>query len=110
MKKIAEYQTARQIPYDLAVVSTVLENMTPTQRREWFVKMKMSERTKSFEDIATRHHFTRARLSDAVNGKSPWSPRVIKALQDDLAVDLTPFLTEKEAARYCAKFGARKAK
>jgi len=84
-------------PFDLQIVGQVLENMEPIQRREWFVKMKMSERGKSFDEIARRHRFTRAGLGAAVRGLRAWSPRVIKALQDDLAVDLAPFLTEKEA-------------
>jgi len=89
-------------PYDLIVTQQVLEGMPPVQRREWFVKMKMSERIKSFDEIASRHHLTRQALSCAVGGQRGWSPRIIKALQDDLAVDLTPFLTEKEAVKYRA--------
>lgn len=87
-------------PYDLIVTQQVLEGMAPVQRREWFIKMKMSERVKSFDEIAGRHRLTRQALSCAVGGQRGWSPRIIKALQDDLAVDLAPFLTEKEAARF----------
>lgn len=89
-------------PYDLTIVQQVLATYTPAQRREWFVKMKMSERTKSFDEIAHRHRLTRQALSCAVGGQRGWSPRIIKALQEDLAVDLLPFLTEKETARYHA--------
>lgn len=89
-----------KIPYDLAIVQKVLEIYTPTQRREWFIKMKMSERTKSFDEIAHRHHFTATALSGAVRGQRKWSPRIIKALEDDLRVDLAPFLTAQEAANY----------
>ena len=92
-------------PYDLAIVQQVLSGMTLTQRREWFVKMKMSERQKSYEDISRRHHFTRQALSKAVQGEVPWSPRVVKALQQDLRVDLAPFLSEHEAARFRSKYG-----
>ena len=61
--------------------------------------MKMSERGQSFDHMATRHRITRQALSKAVQGGN-WSPRIIKALQDDLRVDLAAFLTAKEAARY----------
>ena len=89
----------KHIAHDLAVVQQVLATFTPPQRREWYVKMKMSERGQSFDHMATRHRITRQALSKAVQGGN-WSPRIIKALQDDLRVDLAAFLTAKEAARY----------
>jgi hypothetical protein len=86
-------------PYDLQVISEVLEGMTPSQRREWFVKIKMAEHQKTYRDIATRHRFSAWLLASAVNGQATWTPRIVNALQSDLAVDLTPFLTEREAAK-----------
>ncbi len=88
--------------FDLVIVQQVLETFTPLQRREWFIKMKMSERCKSFDEISNRHRITRQALSAAVSGQRTWSPRIIKALQDDLALDLAPFLTEQEAVKYRA--------
>ena len=89
----------QQLPHDLVIVQKVLFTFTPHQRREWYVKMKMSEHGQDFAHIASRHRFTRQALSKAVQGGN-WSPRIIKALQDDLRVDLAAFLTAKEAARY----------
>ncbi|MFA7662862.1 MAG: hypothetical protein WCX88_03005 [Patescibacteria group bacterium] len=86
--------------YDVAVVCKILDGMSLHQRREWIVKARMAERRKNFEDIARRHRFTAWLLAKAVHGKANWSPRIVKALQSDLALDLTAFLTEKEAAKY----------
>ena len=92
----------KKIPHDLAIVQQVLATFTPAQRREWFIKIRMSDRGQSFEHMATRHRITRQALSNAVQGGATWSPRIIKALQDDLRVDLAAFLTAKEAAKYRA--------
>ena len=89
----------KHIAHDLAVVQQVLATFTPAQRREWYIKMQMSERGQDFAHMANRHRITRQALSKAVQGGN-WSPRIIKALQDDLRVDLAAFLTAKEAARY----------
>jgi hypothetical protein len=94
----------KHIPHDLAIVQQVLSTFTPTQRREWYVKMKMSERGQDFAHIANHHHITRQALSKAVQGGS-WSPRVVKVLQDDLRADLRPFLTPREAVRFRSKYG-----
>lgn len=83
--------------FDIAIIDKVLETFTPFQRREWYIKMKMSERQKTFDEIGKRPRITRQSLSQAVGGGRSWSPRIIKALESHLSVDLTPFLTEKEA-------------
>jgi hypothetical protein len=84
---------------DIKIVAEVLENMQPEQRREWFIKIKMAERLQTFASIANHHKFSTWLLAAAVNGNAPWSPRIIKALQADLKLDLAPFLTEREAAK-----------
>jgi hypothetical protein len=86
--------------YDLKIVGRILDGMTLKQRRETIVKLCMSERRKNFEEIAHRHHFTTWLLAKAVHGQANWSPRIIKALQADLDLDLRPFLTPQEAAKF----------
>lgn len=85
--------------YDLKMLSKILDGMTLLQRREAIVKLAMSARRKNFEDIARRHRFTTWLLAKAVHGRANWSPRIVRALQADLDLDLVPFLTPQEAAK-----------
>jgi hypothetical protein len=84
---------------DLQILAITIEALTPVQRREWFVKIKMSEKQKNFTDIATRHRLGHGYLASAVAGKYNWSRKVVRALEADLEVDLAPFLTPSEAAK-----------
>lgn len=89
--------------YDLKIISKILDGMTLFQRREAIVKLRMAERRKTFEEIARRHHFTTWLLAKAVHGQASWSPRIVRALQADLDLDLRPFLTKTEAAKLARK-------
>ena len=90
---------------DLDIVFKTLLALPVVERRGWWVHMKIAEARKSVRDIALRHRITPHHLGNAIHGSDcagnavPWSPRIVKALQDDLRIDLTPFLTPKEAAR-----------
>ena len=91
---------------DLDTVLRTLLEMSPSQRRGWWVHMKIAEKRKTVREIALRHRLSTHHLGSAIHGSDcagkpvAWSRRVIKALQDDLQVDLSQFLTAKEAARY----------
>ena len=75
-------------------------SLMPLQElRSWIVKMRMVERSQHFNGMAKRHKLTTWHLAAAVNGKANWSPRIIKTLQDDLKMDLTPLLTKQEASK-----------
>lgn len=87
------------IAMDLVILSGILEGMTPEQRREWFVLIKMSEKKKTFHDMARRHRMSNWYLSASVHGKYPMSAKVVKTLEDELGVDMVPFLTPLELAR-----------
>lgn len=93
---------------DLDILFRTLLKMSPAQRRGWWVHMKIAEKRKTVREIALRHRLSTHHLGSAIHGSNcagtpvAWSPRIIKALQDDLQVGLSQFLTEKEAARYKA--------
>lgn len=87
------------INMDLAVLSEILEGMRPEQRREWFILIKMSEKKKTFHDMARRHRMSNWYLSASVHGKYPMSAKVVKTLEDELGVDMAPFLNLKETSR-----------
>ena len=87
------------IAMDLTILSGILEGMTPEQRREWFILIKMSEKKKTFHDMARRHRMSNWYLSASVHGKYPMSAKVVKTLEDELGVDMRPFLNPAEATR-----------
>ena len=87
------------IAMDLTILSSMLEGMTPEQRREWFILIKMSEKKKTFHDMARRHRMSNWYLSASVHGKYPMSAKVVKTLEDELNVDMAPFLSPVEMAR-----------
>lgn len=93
---------------DIDIVFRTLLKMSAEQRRGWWVLMKLAEHRKTVREIALRHRLSAHHLGSAIHGSNcagqpvTWSPRVIKALQDDLRIDLAPFLTPTEAAKYKA--------
>ena len=87
----------KPMAFDLKTLFTVLKKMTPAQRREWVIKIKMSEARKTYDEMARRHHLSKWLIASAVSGRTSWSPRVIAVLETELKMDLTPFLTSKEA-------------
>ena len=87
------------IAMDLLLLSNILEGMTPQQRREWFVLIKMAEKKKTFHDMAKRHRMSNWYLSASIHGKYPMSGKVVKTLEDELGVDMRPFLNPVEMAR-----------
>lgn len=80
-------------------IKGLLYGMTKFQRRRWFVLMVMDKHGQSFASIAAKHRMTTWTLAKAVNGKAPWSPRIILALQASLQIDLGTFLQDKEACK-----------
>ena len=88
---------------DRQILAKVLEGMRPEQVREWFIKYKMAERRKSYRDMASRHRVSAWYLAASVSGKYPFSQKVVKTLEAELIIDLTPFLNHAEAARCCRK-------
>lgn len=90
---------------------TVFEQMTPAQRRWAFISAKMAEHHQTFAAIAKRHRVTAWYLGAAAQGKAPLSPKAVKALEDSLSIDLSPFLSPVEARKVTLskpdKFGAK---
>lgn len=84
---------------DKAVWFRVFEDMTPVQRRWAFVSVKMAERHKTFKDMAKRHRMTAWYMSECCQGLNDRSltPKIKKALESELDVDLTPFMSPLEA-------------
>ncbi len=89
---------------DMVIISKVLEGMTPAQRREWFILIKMAEKSKTYREMAAKHRVSAWYLSASVAGKYAMSGRVVHILEKDLEIDLVPFLSPAEAVR-CGKKG-----
>lgn len=89
---------------DMGILSKVLEDMTPAQRREWFILIKMAEKGKSYREMAAKHRVSPWYLSASVAGKYAMTGRIVRILEKDLEIDLVPFLSLTEAAK-CGKTG-----
>jgi hypothetical protein len=81
---------------DPVIWAKVFEDMPPLIRRWAFIAAKMAEHKMTFSAMATRHRLTGTYISNCAQGKVPMSPRVVTALESDLKIDLTPFLTPTE--------------
>lgn len=88
-----------RVAMDMAILSGILDGMTPMQRREWFILIKIAEKKKTFHEMARRHRMSNWYLSASVHGKYPMSAKVVKTLEDELNVDMTPFLNAAEMKR-----------
>ncbi len=81
----------------------VFEDMTPVQRRWAFVSVKMAEHGKTFKGIATTHRLGAGYLAECCQGitkngsERKLTPQMKSALESELKIDLTPFLSEIEA-------------
>lgn len=82
------------------------EVMTPIQRRWAFIAAKMSEHKQTFTSMAKRHRLTGWYLGACAQGKYNMAPSAVKALEADLHVDLSPFLSPVEL-RKCQRVQAR---
>lgn len=80
-------------------IKGLLYGLNKAQRRRWYVLILMDNRNLTFDAIATKHRMATWTLAAAVNGKAPWSPRITRALEAALRVDLAGFLTETEAGK-----------
>ena len=77
----------------------VFEGMTPLMRRWAFIAAKMSEQHKDFNEIGAEAGITGWYVGAASQGRTALTPRVIKALEKGLDIDLSPFLSPDEAAK-----------
>lgn len=75
------------------------EAMTPVQRRWAFIAAKMAEHKQTFTSMAKRHRLTAWYLGACAQGKYNMAPSAIKALEADLKIDLSPFLSPAEARK-----------
>lgn len=76
------------------------EAMTPKLRRWAFISAKMAEKKKNFSDIARPNGRPSAWfISSCAQGDRPMTARVIKALEAELSIDLSPFTLPGEARR-----------
>ena len=76
------------------------EAMLPKFRRWAFISAKMAEKKKNFSDIARPNGRPSAWfISACAQGDRPMTARVIKALEAELSVDLSPFVSPDEARK-----------
>lgn len=94
---------------DRTVWMAVFEDMTPVQRRWAFIAVKMAEYHKTFKDIAKRHRMGAGYLSECAQGVIKngnvrnLTAGMKSALESELKIDLTPFLSPAEAWKMMAK-------
>lgn len=89
--------------YDPKAWVHAFEQMDPKIRRWAFISAKMAEKHKTFSDISRPNgRPTSWFISAAAQGKENMTERVVKALEVELDIDLTPFLSVEEA-RKCGK-------
>lgn len=94
---------------DLVALYDTLRQMSPEGRREWFIKINMSARQLSLQDIARQHGIKAAwYLAKVITGEKPMTPRVFRALEASLGISLAPFLTKKDVLCLVAKLGRKK--
>lgn len=76
------------------------EAMPPKLRRWAFISAKMAEKKKNFSDIARPNGRPSAWfISACAQGDRPMTARVIKALEAELSIDLSPFVSPDEARK-----------
>ena len=76
--------------------AAAFEVMEPKIRRWAFIAAKMAERRQTFAAMAKRHGMSTWYLAACAHGKYPMTTRAIKALESDLSMSLSPFLSEGE--------------
>jgi hypothetical protein len=75
------------------------EKMSPLCRRWAFIAAKMAEKNKTFAEIASPEGITGWYVGASAQGRTALTPRVVKALEKGLDIDLSPFLSPDEAAK-----------
>lgn len=94
---------------DKMVWMRVFEEMTPVQRRWAFISVKMAEYQKTFKDIARRHRLGAGYLAECVQGVIKnghvrnLTNKMKNALESELKIDLTYFLSPAESWKIMAK-------
>lgn len=79
------------------------EGLTVALRRWAFVSAKMAEHGKTFKGIATKHRLGHGYLAECCQGaikggsERKLTAKMKSALEIELKIDLSPFLTEREA-------------
>jgi len=79
----------------------VFERFSPKERRWAFLAVKMAEHQQTFRGMAKRHKLSPWYLGACAQGKDGYSmtPKVAKALEKSLNIDLAPFLDPVETAK-----------
>lgn len=90
----------KDFPYDLKIVVEILKKMIPTTRREWVIKMIMSQKGQTYDGMARRHRISKAYLAGAIVGRFPWAPKIIKCLEAELSVKVVKLLTATELKKF----------
>lgn len=76
------------------------DGMVPKMRRWAFIAAKMAEKKKSFSDVARPNGRPSAWfISSCAQGNRAMTARVVKALEVELDIDLSPFLSHEESKK-----------
>lgn len=70
-----------------------------TRLRRAYIEAHMSERGKTYREIAARHRMSAWYLAAAVIGKQPMARKHVAALEADLDIKLTAWLTPEETTK-----------
>lgn len=92
---------------DLRALQLVLEGFTPHQRREWYIKANMSAKGLSYHALGAKYKIIPWFISAQVVGKYSLSPRLARAFEVELGVDMLPFLSFREQTRYFKAYPER---
>ena len=106
----------KNLGYDVKILHEVLEGFLPRQRREWYVKIKLSQFRLNFHELAekikTQSWYLSAQVCGGYYLKGGWinsnmNPKAVDAVQEVLMIDLLPFLNPTEIKRYFTAFPDR---
>lgn len=81
------------------IMTRLVEGMPIPEQRQVFIMVWMVRRKKTFREIARKHRISAWYLSGAVAGRFPWSKKHIAALEAELDVDLSEFITRIEMSK-----------
>lgn len=73
---------------DTKILTDILNQFTPVQRREWLIKMLMAKHGQTFRSIAARHRLNHWYLNGMVIGRFPFNKKCVAALEKEFGIKM----------------------
>lgn len=86
---------------DTKILTDILNQFAPVQRREWLIKMLMAKHRQTFRGIAARHRLNHWYLNGMVIGRYPFNEKAVRALEMEFDINLP--LTDQERKKIRGK-------